>query len=102
MNINILWDRLAGEILEYVENFCLYKSQSKIKPSYEVDYNIECLDELQKHTDIEDYWAHQIASCTNINDLPAYLQGLVLQYLPRFFEKYPEYKDADCLKLFLT
>ena len=42
-----LWDRLAGEILEYVENYCLVKSQSKIKPSYEVDYEINCLEELK-------------------------------------------------------
>lgn len=85
MDIGVLWDRLAGGIQEYVENYCLYKSESKIKPSYEVDYQIDCLDELQKHTTVNDYWVHQISGCKHINDLPTYLQELVLQYLPRFF-----------------
>ena len=94
-----LWDRLAGEILEYVENYCLVKSQSKIKPSYEVDYEINCLEELKKHGDYDNYWPHQISGCKNINDLPTYLQELVLQYLPRFFIRYPEYQNLDCLKI---
>lgn len=98
MDIDVLWDRLAGGLQEYVENYCLYKSQSKIMPSYDVDYKIDCLDVLQKHTTVDDYWVHQISGCDNINDLPVYLQELVLQYLPRFFEKYPIYRDAECLQ----
>lgn len=93
-----LWDRLAGGLQEYVENYCLYKSQSKVEPSYDVDYEIDCLDELQKHTTVNDYWVHQISGCKHINDLPTYLQKLVIQYLPRFFEKYPMYKGAECLQ----
>lgn len=99
MDIGALWDRLAGGLQEYVENYCLYKNQSKIKPSYDVDYEIECLDELQKHTSVDDYWVLQIAGCEHINNLPIYLQKLVIQYLPRFFKDYPEYKYVDCLFL---
>lgn len=99
MDIGVLWDRLAGGLQEYVENYCLYKNQSKIKPSYDVDYEIECLDELQKHTSVDDYWVLQIAGCEHINNLPIYLQKLVIQYLPRFFKDYPEYKYVDCLFL---
>ena len=99
MDTGVLWDRLAGGLQEYVENYYLYESQSKIKPSYDVDYEIECLDELQKHTSVDDYWLHQISGCKHINDLPTYLQKLVIQYLPRFFKDYPEYKYEDCLFL---
>lgn len=99
MDIGVLWDRLAGGLKEYVDNYCLHKSQSKIKPSYEVDYKIDCLDELQKHTTLDDYWLHQVSGCKNINELPRYLQELVAQYLPHFFEKYPEYKLESCLYL---
>lgn len=99
MDIGVLWDRLAGGLQEYVENYCLYISQSKIKPSYEVDYEIDCLDKLHKHTTVNDYWVHQISGCNHINDLPTYLQELVLQYLPRFFIRYPEYQNLDCLKI---
>lgn len=82
-----------------MENYCLVKSQSKIKPSYEVDYEINCLEELKKHSDYDNYWPHQISECQNINDLPTYLQELVLQYLPRFFIRHPEYQNLDCLKI---
>ena len=77
----------------------MVKSQSKIKPSYEVDYEINCLEELKKHSDYDNYWPHQISECQNINDLPTYLQELVLQYLPRFFIRHPEYHNLDCLKI---
>lgn len=99
MEIGVLWDRLAGELREYVENWCLSRSQSRIKPSYEIDYEINCLEELKKHTTLDDYWVHRISACENINDLPIYLQELVLQYLPRFFKNHPEYKNLDCLKI---
>ena len=99
MDIGVLWDRLAGELREYVENWCLSRSQSRIKPSYEIDYEINCLEELKKHTTLDDYWVHRISACENINDLPIYLQELVLQYLPRFFKNHPEYKNLDCLKI---
>lgn len=52
-----------------------------------------------KHTTVDDYWLHQISGCKHINNLPAYLQNLVLQYLPRFFQTHPEYKYEDCLFL---
>lgn len=72
MDIGVLWDRLAGGLQEYVENYCLYKNQSKIKPSYDVDYEIESLDELQKHTSVDDYWVLQIAGC-NISIICRYI-----------------------------
>ena len=54
---------------------------------------------MHKHTTVNDYWVHQISGCKHINDLPTYLQELVLQYLPRFFIRYPEYQNLDCLKI---
>ena len=76
MNIDVIWDRLAGCFKLYVENY-----------------------ELKKYTDdIDNYWAHLIGGCRNINNLPNDLKELVLQFLPRFFEQFPQYKEAECLK----
>ena len=100
MNIDVLWDRLAGCFKLYVENYELkkYGSTFNLKPSYEVDYEID-LDVLKKYTDdIDNYWAHLIGGCRNINNLPNDLKELVLQFLPRFFEQFPQYKEAECLK----
>lgn len=106
----ILWDRLSGTIVEYVENYFLQKEADDesgklhIGPSYDVDYKIS--DEILKAIDdsmctgkIENYWFFQIDACRDINELSKPLQQLVRQYLPKFYKMFPEYKDAECLVL---
>ena len=101
MENNVIFDRLASGLALYVENYSIVNSTSKFKlePSYPVDYEIESIEELQKYTDVDNYWLHLIANCNSINELPEYLKKLVIQYLPRFFKEYPQYEDAECLKV---
>ena len=103
MNKSVIFDRLSGCMIEYVENYLLNKSQSKIIPSYKVDYEIsqEILFEIEKSLqgDIDTIWYHKISECVDINDLPTYLQKLVIQCLPLFFERFPQYKGCDSLQL---
>ncbi len=101
----ILWDRLAGMLMIYVDNYFIKKSggRLKIQPSYEVDYEISesILKEISKTPSEEDrgkIWYHGIAACRDINDLPETLQELVVQFLPKFFQEYPMYCGEDCLK----
>ncbi len=107
---NVLFDRLAGTLMLYVENFFLnqatYNDDMKIKvqPSYKVDYEISediilGLKESALSNNIDNIWYHKISGCKNINDLPEYLIKLIVQFLPRFFEQYPQYTNEECLKV---
>ncbi len=113
MDNSILWDRLAGALMLYVENYFLSKasysndSRFKLQPSYEVDYEIseDIIAGLQQSVEIgniDEIWQHKICVCDNINNLPDYLQKLVIQFLPKFFSQYPQYQNADCLKLVIS
>lgn len=105
--ISHMWDRLAGALIIYVENYLLSKqsySELTIKPSYDVDYEIEdsILEYLEKSyssENINDIWQHKIAGCKNINELPFELKQLVNQFLPRFFLQYPQYRCEESLKI---
>ena len=101
MENEALWDRLAGMLVEYVENYLLDKNKNPlgIGPSYTVDYEIKDVERLFDFEVIDDYWVVQIAGCRNINKLPPNLKELVIPFLPRFFEQYPEYKAAECLRI---
>lgn len=107
---DILWDRLAGTILIYVENYAMQKKIDErektgkkgysdelpfLKPSYPVDYEIENVEQFRD----DEPWALEISKYQNINDLPGSLKKLVIGYLPRFFKDFPEYRDAECLKV---
>lgn len=101
--IDVLFDRLAGGLMLYVENYYLHKSQNKILPSYKVDYEIskDIISEIEKSTqsnNIDEIWYHKISGCKNINELPDYLKELITQYLPKFFKEYPQYKNSEYLK----
>lgn len=102
----ILWAILAGELRVYVQNYELSKSAEgigkwKLGPSYNVDYEIEeeIIFELYAAKDMSSWWYYQILNCTNINELPLYLKKLLKQFLPRFLFEYPEYQNAECLKI---
>lgn len=108
MKTEILFERLAGSLITYVENYFLSNEKNntkfKIKPSYAVNYEIpeSILTNLKKSVesdDIDNIWYHQISGCKNINELPDYLQKLIAQYLPMFLKQYPQYNNADCLAL---
>ncbi len=97
----------------YVDNYFLSQasnnenSKFKVQPTYKVDYEIpeEIINELKKsyeNDDINKIWCHLISGCRNINDLPDYLQKLVIMYLPRFFKQYPQYKDHLSLQINLA
>lgn len=93
MVVSVLTDRLAAGLSIYIENYLLSQNASgwSLKPSYMVDYKIDDIDELDKHTGTDEYWLHIILGSERISDLPEYLQKLVRQYLPRFFADYPQY-----------
>lgn len=97
MYYEVLWDRLAGGLLIYVQNYLLAKSGGKIKPSYAVDYEVANADKLFLDQTVDSFFAHKIAECRDVNSLPEDLKTLVFQYLPRFYEMYPEYKGEKCL-----
>lgn len=104
MYYSVLWERLAGGTQEFVENYFLSQSENnsgfiKIEPTYPVDYKIKNLDKIVNFNSADNYFVHKIAECRNINDLSTELKELVSQYLPKFFSKYPEYKDEKCLKI---
>lgn len=100
-----MWDRLAGELIVYVENYLLSSKSGLgfgLDPSYKVDYEIKdtILDYLEKPLnsgDINEIWQHRITTCKNVNDLPNKLQKLVNQFLPRFLSQHPEYKHEKSL-----
>lgn len=104
---DVLWDALAGMLMIYVDNYLLKKNgggKLKLQPSYEVNYEIseEIIAELKKTLkgeNVSDIWYMKIAGCRNINELPLQFQKLIMQFLPRFYEEYPQYADIDCLRL---
>lgn len=102
MSQNALWDRLAGCLAEYVDNY-LIKTKGggkfRIEPSYDVDYEIANPEKLFEDMSLDGYWVHKVARCRDINDLEPQLKELALQYLPKFFEKFPEYISEECLKV---
>lgn len=99
-DLSVLWDRLAGEIEIYVKNYLLKKYGTHgISPSYNVDYKIENINELLSNKSAGESWSTEISECRNINDLPKYLQNLIRQFLPLFFEKYPKYRFKQCLRI---
>ena len=101
-----MWDRLAGELVIYVENYLLsLKSDfdSAVKPSYAVDYEIsdKVLAYLKKSIeagDINEIWQHKIAECRDVKTLPNELQELVGQFLPLFLSRHSEYRRETSLK----
>lgn len=100
MDNNVLWDRLAGEITIYVENYLIKQSgggKFHLKPSYPVDYEIDDIDKILSDSSLDGYYAHKISGCKNINELPNDIKKLVIQYLPRFFARWPEYAAEKCL-----
>ncbi len=104
---DMLWDRFAGALAVYVENYLLKSGDEGsfgLKPSYEVDYEIadEIIDFLQKTLEtsgIENRWSFQIAACKNINELAPQLKQLAVQFLPKFLKQYPQYAQARCLEV---
>ena len=103
----VLWDRLAGEIALYVENFIISQNKNNkssrfnIRPSYNVDYDISdaLLKDIVNCESSEKYYVNIIAGSRNINLLPPHIKELVCNYLPQFFLAHPEYKNAECLKI---
>lgn len=102
----ILFDRLAGTIQIYVENYLLVRNGGgyfKLEPSYKVDYEIsrDIINYINQSLDgkAEDIWYFKIALCNSIDEIEKPLRTLVVQFLPRFFEMYPQYKDEECLKI---
>lgn len=101
-----IWDRFAGGLMLYVDNFLIAKNggKRKIQPSYAVDYDIsdkiiEYLEKTAQEGIMEDIWYIKISSYRNINDIPPPLKELAVQFLPRFFGEFPEYKDEHCLQV---
>lgn len=109
----ILW-LLATELREYVDNYEFSKNDEecdkendgkirsfKLEPSYDVDYEIEeeIISELYSAEDMYHWYYYQVLTCKNINELPLYLKKLLKQFLPRFLSEYPEFQDAECLKI---
>lgn len=99
MDLQLLWSRLAGGVDTYVSNYVLKGNKYGIQPTYKVDYVIEKVEELYTTNNIKEYWVIQVDICRNINDLPEHIKRVVVQYLPRFFAEFPQYRDADCLKV---
>ena len=105
----VLWV-LAAELREYVDNYQLSKSDEEndgvirsfnLKPSYNVDYEIEeeIISELNSAEDKYHWYYYQILTCTNKNELPLYLKKLIKQFLPRFLSEHPEFQDEEFLKI---
>lgn len=87
MSAEIMWHRLAGDLLEYVNNFAYKDNDLK-----------ESISELKNHTNYGDYWLNSVIECKNINDLPEYIKNIAKKYMPNFFSKYPQYKNKKALK----
>lgn len=97
---SVMWDRLGGLLVEFVENYLLKKynnTKFSLEPTYTVDYEIEDIDSFFLQASASDNWVLKITACENINQLPPHLKKLVIQFLPRFFEKYPEYATHKSL-----
>ena len=100
---NVLFDRLAGGLILYVDNYYLHKAKGKILPSYKVDYKIskDIITQIEKSLtsgNMDDIWYHKISKCKSVKELPDYLKELTAQYLPKFFDEYPQYKSSKYLK----
>lgn len=89
MNTETMWHRLAGGLLEYVNEFAYKDKELK-----------ESILELEKHTSFDDYWLNKVIECKNINELPKYVKNIAKKYIPVFFLKYPRYKNNENLKMF--
>lgn len=98
MKKEILWDRLAGEVDIFVKNYILTKQKSTIKPTYKVTEDLP-IEKLMNAKSWEDMYVNVIGGCENINDLPKYVKQVVIACLPRFFEKYPQYKGEKSLQV---
>lgn len=98
MKNEILWDRLSGEVDIFVKNYLLSKQKSYIKPTYKVADDLP-IEKLLNAKSWEDMYVNVIGGCENINNLPSHIKQVVIAYLPRFFEKYPQYKNEKCLQV---
>lgn len=97
-----LWDRLAGTIVTYIQERIRigyskhdeWIAAEQFKPFGEtLGNNNAGIYEINMDTiDI-------IMDANDINELSPEIQKIVLWHLPRFLEVWPEYKDAECLKI---
>ena len=98
-----LWDRLAGTLVAYIQNeMCegIRKNDKlstfeQFKPFGEYLGNIS---ETGIYT-INADTIGEIMHADDINGLNSEIQKIVLWHLPRFLKEWPEYKDAECLKV---
>lgn len=105
-NVKVLFDRLAGCLKIYVENYQLENNGGGVfhlQPSYPVDYEIsqDILNAIEQSYGgkTDDIWYIKISSCQSVRELPNYLQELISQFLPKFFEQFPQYKNAPALEI---
>ncbi len=91
----VVLDSFAGTLKSKVDDYL--NKQNNV--NYKIHQNI--LDYILKHEDIENIeeeWIYKICNCENINDLPDELKELANQFLPEFFNLFPEYKNSPLFK----
>lgn len=102
MDNSVLFDRLASCFQLYVQNYALKNNnigRFRIQPLYDVDYEVN-LNVLEKYTEsVDGHWLHLISGCNDINELPYDLREQVVKCIPFFLEQYPQYENAECLKV---
>ena len=90
---DVAWDRFTGMLKNYIEEFAASKCMFFGEKTEQVDYEIENFDSL------EEDWYSQLLNLDCISEYHEGLKKVAIQYLPIFLNEYPEYKNAECLKV---
>ena len=87
-----IMDRFVGRLMAYIDDYYASTRNGIYKPV--VDYTIPHDEYISEHgREIMD----ELRSLKPLCEYSDELKDVAIQYLPLFFEEYPEYKNADCL-----
>lgn len=86
-----IWDRFMGTLCDYIQNYQFAKYGELWRP--DIDYEIKSYDKLERD------WYYLMMQCDNINEFPPGLKSVAIEYMPTYFERYPDHKGAECLRL---
>lgn len=91
---NCIMDRFAGGLMVYLDDYYASKRNGIYKPV--VNYSIPHEDYISEHA--EDI-RNELRILKAVYEYSDELKDVAAQYLPLFIEEYPQYKDADCLRV---
>ncbi len=91
---DVVMDRFAGGLLYHIQTY--FTSINGILYRPVIDYTLPDPDYVRDNWDSV---LEQIQSLKPVKEYTPGLKAIAEQYLPMFFEDFPDYEDEECLKL---